>query len=87
MFTQDRISGMLVNEQGVSYSVLLDLKIAQLSEQGRLVDEEISQISLTPGSNVPDGGPYTLYYCYHGKEHATTGLQVQYGTLLAGQPV
>ena len=43
---------------------------------------EIMNISLAFGSDVPDGGPYTLRYTYQGRPYEHAAMRVQNGKLI-----
>jgi hypothetical protein len=74
----------LVNDQYKTYNVFLDLEVRQLWGQGGIEDEAIAKAKLAAGAAIPDGGPYTLRYSYHGKPYEQIGLRMQFGHLLQG---
>jgi len=77
----DGTLGTLVKDEYVDYPVKLNLEGKRLRGAGGVEDEAISRVTLA--SAVPDGGPYTLRYSYHGKKHEQIGLRVNGGVLLA----
>ncbi|HLK06757.1 MAG TPA: hypothetical protein VKV30_02390 [Candidatus Angelobacter sp.] len=83
----DRVSATLstlVNDQYKTYNILLDLEVKQLWGRGGIEDEAIAKAQIAAGSAIPDGGPYTLRYSYHGKPYELIGLRMQFGHLLQG---
>lgn len=81
----DQIRGSLVDEQGNSSDVLLDLKIAQLRDDHGVVDEAIAEVSITFGVRTPADGVYTLHYVFHNRPHQER-VQIKGQRMIGGFP-
>jgi hypothetical protein len=68
-YRTERIRGSLVNSQGISSDVILDLKIAQLPGAHGIDDEAVAEVSLTFGVRNPPDGDYTLHYTFRNRPH------------------
>jgi len=67
----------------VIYDVQLQLMVRDTwRKDGGLMAVEIMNISLAFGSDVPDGGPYTLRYTYQGRPYEHAAMRVQDGKLI-----
>jgi len=67
-YRTEEIGGSLVNNQGISSDVILDLKIAQLHGDQGIDDEAVAEVSVTFGVRIPDGS-YTLHYMFHNRPY------------------
>ncbi len=68
-YRTDQIRGSLVNNQGISSDVILDLKIAQLPGDQGVDDEAVAEVSVTFGVRIPADGAYTLHYLFHNRAY------------------
>ena len=68
-YRTEKIRGSLVNNQGISSDVMLDLKIAQLRGGQGIDDEAVAEVSLTFGVRNPPDRAYTLHYMFRDRSH------------------
>jgi hypothetical protein len=68
-YRTEEIGGSLVNNQGISSDVILDLKIAQLYGDQGIDDEAVAEVSVTFGVRIPADGSYTLQYIFHNRPY------------------
>jgi hypothetical protein len=69
IYRAEKIRGSLVNNQGISSDVMLDLRIAQLHGAQGIDDEAVAEVSLTFGVRIPPDGAYTLHYMFRNGSH------------------
>ena len=68
-YRTEEIRGSLVNNQGISSDVILDLEIAQLQGDQGIDDEAVAHVSITFGVRIPADGSYTLHYIFHNRPY------------------
>jgi hypothetical protein len=68
-YRTEEIRGSLVNDQGISSDVMLDLEIAQLHGDQGIDDEAVAHVSITFGVRIPADGFFTLHYVFDNRPY------------------